>query len=78
MNDDIITRLQDIAFRLHPDSDVGSALCDAADEIWELHSLITAWADADIAWADAPEPWKSDTAQKYTDAVMALRAKVGR
>lgn len=40
MNDDIITRLQDIAFRLHPDSDVGSALCDAADEIWELRNRI--------------------------------------
>ena len=47
-------------------------------EINRLRALITAWADADIAWADAPEPWKSDTAQKYTDAVMALRAEVGR
>jgi hypothetical protein len=40
MNDGIITRLQDLAFRLHPDSDVGSSLCDAADEIWELRNRI--------------------------------------
>jgi hypothetical protein len=32
-NPDIINRLVDLAVRLHPDSDAGSAMCDAADEI---------------------------------------------
>jgi hypothetical protein len=41
-NPDIIDRLVDLAVRLHPDSDAGSAMCDAADEIDELRKRVAA------------------------------------
>jgi hypothetical protein len=46
-NPDIIDRLVDLAVRLNPDSEAGSAMCDAADEIKRLRVLINAWADAE-------------------------------
>ena len=70
-NPDIIDRLVDLAVRLHPDSDAGSAMCDAADEIESLRSLINAWADAEDE-ADMIRGFDLFTAYQ------ALRKAVGR
>lgn len=35
-NPDILEKMQELAFRLSPESEVGSLLCDAADKIHDL------------------------------------------
>jgi hypothetical protein len=67
-------RLRACSVEEQPASDHGHSDCylerEAADEIERLHTLITAWADADDDPADIDGP--------YHAAWLALRQAVGR
>ena len=76
-NPDILNRLVDLAVRLHPDSETGRLLCDAADEIYRLRALITEWIDAKDAMRQSP-PSDITNDLATANAEDALRKAVGR
>ena len=57
-------------------------LANAAYEIEELRSLITAWADADdvdnVGWGEHGGEYPSDCSCPYCEAARSLREAVGR
>jgi hypothetical protein len=79
-NPDIINRLVDLAVRLHPDSDAGSAMCDAADEIERLRNAINQMIDA-LDRTSTEADWGVRTREArdlFLEADLALREAVGR